>query len=383
MFRRSVLKTGLAAIGAVIVLIQHYHIQQLKTFISLNNVKKSGSQPFFGIWCGKVYWRQYISDEFFHLLADLEDIYGWKEVADVHSQNRRWLMNDTLTSYFHRYFNQIPDLILYFEAFDAINIHSSLSDWNKIRHPWLFIDDVHAFNSAASTMKKLALMKVENIIATYPYKIDEEYSGRTLAEVPQWHTFHRTWLPHSASVSFIVPYNRNPMMKIFLSGAINDIYPYRAMAFKMYNETTSVGLNRMIEYHPHPGYAAVTNATQSGTRDAYPKIINRYFAAITDTSIKNYIVAKIFEIPAAGALLLLNSEASPILARLGWFENVHYVTYNKTNMETIFSDVLSNRSFEKYERIRWTGHRAALEYHTTRNRSLFLQNLAMNHYTFG
>ncbi len=62
---------------------------------------------------------------------------------------------------------------------------------------------------------------------------------------------------------------------------------------------------------------------------------------------------------------------------------MHYVAYNKTNMETIFSDVLSNRSFEKYEKIRWTGHQTALKFHTTQRRASFLHNLAINSYPHG
>jgi hypothetical protein len=112
-------------------------------------------------------------------------------------------------------------------------------------------------------------------------------------------------------------------------------------------------------------------------------MINRYFAAITSTSTKNYIIGKIFEISVVGTLLLVNSEAVPILARLNWFENVHYMPGNRTNMETVFFDVLSKKSFEKYDNIRWTGHRTALEVHTTRRRTLFLHNLAINSYLCG
>jgi len=96
-------------------------------------------------------------------------------------------------------------------------------------------------------------------------------------------------------------------------------------------------------------------------------MINRYFAAITGTSTKNYIIGKIFEISVVGTLLLVNSEAVPILAHLNFFENVHYVTYNKTNMETIFADVLSKKSFEKYAKnsMDWTANCAWISHDST------------------
>jgi hypothetical protein len=275
-------------------------------------MKTNDLHPFFGIWCGKANWTNYISDEFYHMWKDLEDVHGWKEVANLPSQNRRWLINDTLSSYFIRYFTRMPDLILYVETYETIKLHSELPDWRLIPHTWLFMDDVHSFTSDASKLKKSALMAVENIIATYPYKIDEQYSMETHTEPSQWFTLYRTWIPHSASISFFVGYNRNPVMKIFLSGAINNIYPYRQMALKMYEENPSDSLNNMIKYHKHPGYRPVVNATLSNVRNGYAQLINRYFAAMTDTSSKNYIVGKIFEIPAAGALLLVNSEAISI-----------------------------------------------------------------------
>jgi hypothetical protein len=344
------------------------------------SIKVNKTAPFFGIWAGKAIWTNYISDEFYHLWKDLEDVHGWRELANLSSQNRVWLANDTLTSYFYRYFNRIPSLILYVEAFDTIMFHSELPDWRSIQHPWLFLDDIHTHTAAAAKVKQYALMTVEHVITTYPYKLDEEYSRKNDSNLGQWMSFHRTWLPHSASMSFVVKYNRNPIMKIFLSGAINHHYPYRQLALQMYNDMSPGSLNNTIEYHEHPGYKPLTNITQWKAGNNYARLINRYFVAMTDTSSKNYIVAKVFEIPVAGALLLLNSEAIPILARLQWFENVHYVAYNKTNIRDIFSDIVSARSFSKYEKIRWTGHCTALKLHTTQRRSLFLHKLALNNY---
>lgn len=367
--------------GTVSILLYYYKTRSCLTFTASNTIIANNVQPFFGIWCGKVCWKRYISDQFYNIWKDLEDVHGWKEVASIASENRHWLENDTIESYFTRYFKQVPDLILFVESFEVIGHHSLLPDWRLIRHPWLFMNDIHAFNAVALKSKKLAMMAAKNIISPYPYKIDDEYSKENQTGLKRWSTFHRTWLPHSASPSFLVGYNRNPKKKILLSGAINEAYPYRKLILKMMNQKKPSKLKNIIEYHKHPGYKPVKNPHEIGAREGYGPLINLYFAAVTDTLSRNYIVAKIFEIPAAGALLLLNSEAVPILTRLNWFENVHYVTYNKTNMESVLLDVVSEESFEKYEKIRWTGHQAALEFHTTKRRALFLHNMAIsNHY---
>ncbi|CAF1525220.1 unnamed protein product [Adineta ricciae] len=368
------------AAAAVIVAVTYYKLYLPVNPVFSSILFKNNLRPFFTIWCGSACVAGFVSDEYYNLWKYLENEYGWKEVADLSSQNRTWFSNDTIRSYFHRYFNQIPDLILYNHVFETARYHSTLKDWELIRHPWFFIEDIHAWTENDRVLKKSAMVPMENIVTAFPYKLDEVYCRTSPQGPPQWFSFHRTWLPHSASPSFHLPYNRNPKMKIFLSGAITSFYPYREIFLEMHKKMPVGAPNNTIIYHPHPGYAPLNNQTRLSAHEAYGRMINTYFAAVTSTSIMNYVLAKIFEIPAAGALLIVNSEAIPMLARLRLYENVHYVAYNKTNIELIFSDVLSARSFEKYEKIRWTAHQTIMEYHTTDRRALFLHNLAMNNY---
>src|SRR5689334_6775859 len=93
-----------------IIMIHMYYILRRPTFSS--NEKTTNSLPFFAIWCDIEHWNNYLSDEFYTLWKELEDVYGWKIVADFRLQNRTWLKHDTITSYYNRYFNRIPDLIL-------------------------------------------------------------------------------------------------------------------------------------------------------------------------------------------------------------------------------------------------------------------------------
>lgn len=368
--------------GSAVILILYNHVLTFRNIRLPNIDKQNKMPPFFAIWSNQTFFKDYISDEFYELWKRLEDIHGWRQVGDFNPENRRWLVNDTITSYYNRYFNKIPDLILFVESYEKLTLHAKAPDWKSIRYRWLFIDDVHYFHHKDFVMRKNAMLSVEHVIGAYSYKIDVEYPIANSSATNEWSSYHRTWLPHSASSSFLVKYNRKPKKKILLAGAIDRFYPYRQIVFQMY-KNMSGNRNNYIEYHPHPSYAALTRETRSSARRGFARIINRYFAVITDSSIKNYVIAKIFEIPAAGALLLLNSEVIPVLARLNWFENVHYVAYNKSNLEAVLLNVLSEKLFDKYEKIRWNGHQAALAFHTTSRRALFLHNLAMNTYLHG
>ncbi|CAF4411049.1 unnamed protein product, partial [Rotaria magnacalcarata] len=162
--------------AAVCIVIAFFTVHKSNGLYYPTDRQPSKSRPFFGIWCGKACWDSYISDEFYHIWKELEEVYGWIEVADISSSNRTWLTNDNVTSYFNRHFRRIPDLILYISAFTTIKRHAAFTDWKLIRHSWVFMDDVHAWDSHTLKSNKLALMAVDNIVSTYPYRIDAEYS---------------------------------------------------------------------------------------------------------------------------------------------------------------------------------------------------------------
>jgi hypothetical protein len=63
----------------------------------------------------------------------------------------------------------------------------------------------------------------------------------------------------------------------------------------------------------------------------YAQTLNQYAACLTDGLHLNYTIAKIFEIPAAGCVLLVNAEMRRLLARLGMFDVVHYLAYESAS----------------------------------------------------
>jgi hypothetical protein len=84
----------------------------------------------------------------------------------------------------------------------------------------------------------------------------------------------------------------------------------------------------------HPVYDGGGSASQGAQQmpapivgKRYAQTLNRYATCLTDGLHLNYTIAKIFEIPAAGCVLLVNAEMRPLLARLGMFDSVHYLAY--------------------------------------------------------
>jgi len=121
------------------------------------------------------------------------------------------------------------------------------------------------------------------------------------------------------------------------------------------------------------------NRSVSAVREDYARIIHSYLAAITDTSQKNYLIAKLFEIPATGALLLVNVEASNFLDHLGFEDGVHYMSYTIDSMEETISFAVLPKNRPIVDRIRRNGHALVHKHHTTSTRAHFIHSLALQH----
>src|SRR5260370_32940446 len=96
-----------------------------------------------------------------------------------------------------------------------------------------------------------------------------------------------------------------------------------------------------ISYHPHAGYhCQYDHEANENVGRGYAEKITRYRAAFTDSLIYGYVVAKYFEIPATGALLVADDAVSGPLKELGFKENRHYFPVSKENLEERIKYVL-------------------------------------------
>jgi len=173
------------------------------------------------------------------------------------------------------------------------------------------------------------------------------------------------WVPHSASPDFMVPYNPRPENSVLLSGAVSRHYPLRAQLKRLHER----GLYA-VAYHPHPGYHCRYDYARAGdVGRGYAEKISRRRAAFTDSLSFNYVVAKYFEIPAAGALLLADDAVSGPLERLGFTAFRHYVPASSENLEERLRYVLDERNHAEVDAIRRRGQELVWARHKTSDRA--------------
>lgn len=88
-------------------------------------------------------------------------------------------------------------------------------------------------------------------------------------------------------------------------------------------------------------------------------------------------MAKVFEIPAAGCLLLLNAEMVPIVARLGFMPLVHYVPYTASTLDSVVNAVLDPVNADAVDTVRRQGQALVWARHTVSHRAAVLHAAAL------
>ena len=127
-------------------------------------------------------------------------------------------------------------------------------------------------------------------------------------------------------------------------------------------------------HHPHPGYGTdyEHKADPRIGRGYVTLMINRHRAAFTDSSIYRYTVAKHFEIPAAGALLLADRAVAGPLEQLGFVAGEHYLATSDEDMEDLVRYVLNESNATEIEGIRRRSQSLVWERHKTSDRAALI-----------
>jgi hypothetical protein len=166
---------------------------------------------------------------------------------------------------------------------------------------------------------------------------------------------------HCATNSFIKEFNKNPINKILLSGGIDIVqYPER----KNFYDYSKKNIN--IIYKKHPGYFNQDNK--------YPDELNSYIAcfysSINVEELKNnrIILAKAFEIPATGSLLLAHESCKDSLTRVGFIENINCMFINEDNYDSVIDYILDEKNRSKIDEIRKNGQELVLKNHMENHR---------------
>lgn len=184
-----------------------------------------------------------------------------------------------------------------------------------------------------------------------PY--DKAFRKRWPQYIDKYVFFPHFFAPHDRYAN--LGFNEKPIPKCLLSGEVDsNIYPLRAFIKKK-------GDPSEIDILGHPGYLV---DDQACVKRKYAKFVNKYFCGVATSSIYNYVVAKYFEIPAVGALLLADEVED--LKKLGFVPFKHYVPITENNVLSQIDDCLVHQ--EKYDEIRNVGMEFVRENHSINNR---------------
>ncbi len=298
--------------------------------------------------------RSYVSREFFYVMKELIDKYGWRQMEMYSLRDRRRKIKEIILEEV----GELPEVILFWEGYDTLALRGFDMRWLECKK-YIFADDLHWWSDVMRQRKLVTFAFCHAVLATYGYVWEKFYPA--LAGFKQV-----IWVPHSASPDFLVPYNSDPENSILLSGAVSAHYPLRQQ-MKLLHERGVYA----VAYHQHPGYHCGHDYEQKNgdVGRSYAERINRHRAAFTDSLSFNYVVAKYFEIPATGALLLADEAVGGPLERLGFIKDVHYLPVSKENLEERVRYVLDERNRAEVDEIRRRGQELVWARHKTTERA--------------
>ena len=297
--------------------------------------------------------RTYVTREFYYTTMDLMSAYGWK-----HMEIRKlWKGTGTVKDNLIQEFGELPETIIFSQAYEFLQAHAA--EIQRLNcHKVFLADDLHWWNEPMRTMKSISFALCETVLSTYAYTWARFY--------PELFGLKKlVWIPHSASPDFMLPYNHDPENSIFLSGAMSQHYPLRQQLMNVHERGSY-----SIKYHRHPGYQVGYDYNQNGAVGrGYAEKINQHRVAFTDCLTFRYVVAKYFEIPATGALLLADDAVSGPLQELGFIGNTHYVPVSKENLEDSVRYVLDEKNHDELDNIRRRGQELVWQRHKTSDRA--------------
>lgn len=305
-------------------------------------------------------WGGYVSGEFFALFRTLRHLYAW-EFLDASAAS--WTELEALLL---RDGRAAPDLLVFMESWE-------LATWGardaRLPSVWVMTNDLHWFDEETRVRKSFVLKTCASaIVGPYVHLLRGFFP-----EVPVATTLIP--LPHAASAQFLLPLNPDPLAVVLLAGAVSEYYPYRALvAAKI-----AAGDARFTQL-PHPGWGDLSSVRDSpAVGPNFATSLRAHLAVITDGLVFNYTVAKLFEVPACGALLLVNTELVPALADLGMHAGTHYVAYSRATLDAVVDWVLLPSSRPAVDAIRAQGQALVWARHTVFHRAAALDAAAQLH----
>jgi hypothetical protein len=92
----------------------------------------------------------------------------------------------------------------------------------------------------------------------------------------------------------------------------------------------------------------------------------------------HYVLAKYFEIPATGALLVADDSVNGPLGQLGFVENEHYLPVNAGDLEAKIALVLDERNHDALDEVRKRGQELVWSRHKSIDRARQIDSVCAN-----
>jgi len=211
----------------------------------------------------------------------------------------------------------------------------------------MFPSDIHCHGNAECLENKIKVFERSDLIIASSYEFFALLYPQFLAKFEFVPNCFSPFARYSQ-----LPWNTEPRMQCLLSGAASPrVYPLRAFVQRN---------SRHVAYRP---------AVYRG--DSYARLLNSYFCCFASSSIFNYVIAKYFEIPAAGSLLLADETSD--LKRIGFVPGKHYVRVERKNALEKIAHCLEHP--QEYQDIRREGMEYVRRNHSVLNRVARLESM--------
>ncbi len=304
-------------------------------------------------------WKRYVSREFYYVITDLMKNHGWKHIETLQLLKGRGTVRERLL----QEFGELPEVILFWEGYSFLVEHA-YDVLHLDCHKCIFADDLHWGYRGEGLRKFLCYTMCDTILSSYAYAFDNFYPRLTKVK-------RIVWVPHSASPDFLLRFNDHPENAIFLSGCLDHHYPLRTRMKRLHERRAY-----SIAYHPHPGYRCDYDyELNAHVGQGYAAKIRDHRAGFTDSSKYGYVLAKYFEIPATGALLLADDAVAGRLNELGLIAGRHYLPVSNGDLEESVRYVLDEKNHEALDVVRRRGQELIRERHQTSDRARLIDQI--------
>ena len=300
-------------------------------------------------------YTRYVSREFAYIMRELIAVHRWKYLEFSA------LSGGSMREKIARHFGELPEVILFWGGEEFLcGREREVEELDTAK--WFVADDLH--HHGMRDRREKAFLLCDTVLATYAYRFADYF--------PEVAKSRRVvWLPHSASPDFALVANPAPRNELFLSGAINEFYPLR----QRLNVLRENGCKEIVR-QGHPGYHCHYDyAGDSRVGRPFARRIWEHRAAFTDCLVYRYAVAKHFEIPATGALLVADIAIEEPLKELGFLPGVHYFPVSDTDLEERVRYLFREENQAETDRIRQNGQALVLARHRTSHRAKLINDL--------